>query len=183
MFRKIRKILIAVTVLGCIFAGYVALQPAAANMVRMATIAAPPAEVFARVNDLHKWQEWSPWARLDPDAKVSYEGPQAGYGAAFLWSGNSDVGEGKMTLVESKPNEKIKFRIDLLKPMAGSNTSEFSFEPDGNSTYVIWRMTGERTFLQRALCIIFGAEKIAGDQFEQGLANLDAAVTGKVAAR
>lgn len=182
MLRTIGKVFKFIAVFLGLFAVYVAVQPANGNIVRMATIDAPPADVFARVNDLHKWQEWSPWAKLDPDAKVSYEGPVAGYGAAFLWSGNSDVGEGKMTLVESKPNEKIKFKIDMLKPMAASSTSEFTFEPDGNSTYVIWRMTGERSFLQRAMCAIFNAEKMAGDQFDQGLANLNAVVTGKTAA-
>ncbi len=179
MLAKIRRALIVLFVLAAVFAFYVAVLPATATVARMATIAAPPAEVFARVNDLHKWQDWSPWARLDPNAKVVFEGPAAGEGAMFAWWGNSDVGEGRMTLVESKPNEKIKFRIDLAKPLAGSNTSEFMFEPEGNGTYVIWKMTGERTFLQRAMCVVFNAEKVAGDQFEQGLVNLDAVVTGK----
>ena len=139
MLSKIRRAFIALLAIVAAFAVYVALQPATATVARTATIAAPPAEVFARVNDLHKWQDWSPWAKLDPNAKSSFEGPVAGVGAAFSWSGNSEVGEGKMTIVESKPNDKIKFKMDFLKPMEASNTTEFLFEPEGNGTYEIGR--------------------------------------------
>jgi len=28
-----------------------------------------------QVNDFHQWDAWSPWAKLDPDAKITFEGP------------------------------------------------------------------------------------------------------------
>src|SRR6266478_5063331 len=96
------KILIALAVIVVVFVVIVALQPADFRVTRSATIPAPPAVVFAQVNDLHNWQAWSPWAKLDPAAKNTFEGPSAGTGAIFKWSGNSDVGEGSMTLTESR---------------------------------------------------------------------------------
>ena len=45
---------------------------------RSATISAPPEKVFVHVNELCKWENWSPWAKIDPHAKSVYEGPAAG---------------------------------------------------------------------------------------------------------
>ena len=36
----------------------IAMQPADFRVERSATIPAPPAEVFAQVNDFHAWKEW-----------------------------------------------------------------------------------------------------------------------------
>ena len=76
----------------------VALQPGAFHIVRSAAISAPQREVFDQVNDFHKWEAWSPWAKLDPAARNSIEGPAAGTGAIFTWSGNKEVGEGRIEL-------------------------------------------------------------------------------------
>jgi|GEM_PF-6909325 len=40
----------------------------------------------------------SPYVSLDPAAKYSFAGPSAGPGASIAWSGNSKVGEGRMTI-------------------------------------------------------------------------------------
>ncbi len=63
----LKKILIGLAVLVALFVVVVALQPSEFQVERTATIAAPPADVFAQVNDLHKWDAWSPWAKLDPE--------------------------------------------------------------------------------------------------------------------
>jgi uncharacterized protein YndB with AHSA1/START domain len=159
------------------FAGYVAMQPAVGTVTRSATIAAPPSAVFPHINDLHKWQDWSPWAKLDPNAKTTFDGPQSGVGAAFAWAGNREIGEGKMTIAESKPDEYIKMNIDFAKPFASTSFAEFQLKPDGAGTNVTWSMTGNRPFFVRAMCIIFNGDKMVGDMFEKGLASLGNAAT------
>ena len=78
----------------------VATRPSGFRIVRTATMAAPAPAVFAQVNDFHRWEAWSPWAKRDPGMKQTYEGAQAGTGAVYTWSGNKEVGEGRMTVVE-----------------------------------------------------------------------------------
>ena len=168
----LKKIALALLLIVLAFAGYVAMQPAVGTVTRSATIAAPPSAVFPYVNDLHKWQDWSPWAKLDPNAKVTFEGPEAGTGAAFSWSGNSEVGEGKMTIVESKPDEYVKMNIDFVKPFANTSVAEFQLKPEGAGTNVTWSMTGDRPFFVRAMCILMNGDKMVGDSFEKGLASL-----------
>ena len=84
-----------------IFLLVAALQPADFRIVRSALISAPPAVLFARVDNLHTWQEFSPWAKLDPNVRNTYEGPDAGVGASFTWSGNAKAGAGRMTIARN----------------------------------------------------------------------------------
>ncbi len=95
------KILIALVVIVVVFLVIVALQPTGYRIVHSATFSAPPAAVFAQVDDFHNWKAWSPWAKLDPSARNTFEGMPAETGAVFTWAGNHKVGEGRMTLTES----------------------------------------------------------------------------------
>lgn len=177
-----KKILIGLIVLVVIvagFAGVVAMQPSEFRIVRSATIPAPPAEVFAQVNDFHNWEAWSPWAKLDPAAKNSFEGPAAGKGAIFKWSGNNEVGEGSMTITESRPSDLIRIKLDFVKPFEGTNITEFTFKPEGDQTVVTWDMSGHNTFMGRVFCLFMNMDKMVGGKFEEGLANLKSVVAAK----
>src|SRR5438045_2986202 len=136
-----KKILLVLGVIVIAFLIVVALQPADFRVVRTASIPASPAAVFVQVNDLHQWQAWSPWEKLDPAMKRSFEGPAAGVGAAYAWAGNKDVGEGRMSITESRPNELVAMKLEFLKPFAATNTTEFVFKPEGNQTVVSWSMS------------------------------------------
>ena len=166
-------ILIAVAVLAVIFVALVTSRPAQFRVSRSATIAASPDVVFSYVNDVHRFQEWSPWAKLDPSATVTYEGPNAGQGASFSWSGGMKVGAGKMTVLESVPPRLVRFRLDFLKPMVATNTAEFTFEPEGDQTLMTWSMTGRNNFMAKMFNLFIDCEKMCGGQFEQGMANLN----------
>src|SRR5262249_55025053 len=93
-FGLFKTILLVLAVIVIAFLSVVAAQPAEYRITRSATIAAPPAEVFPQVNNLHNWEAWSPWAKLDPAAKNTFEGPPEGTGSIFKWSGNDQIGEG-----------------------------------------------------------------------------------------
>ncbi|MET0263087.1 MAG: polyketide cyclase, partial [Rariglobus sp.] len=71
----LKKILIGLGTVFAIFLVIVALQPADFRVERSTVISAPPSKVFSKVNNLRTWQEFSPWAKLDPNAKVTFSGP------------------------------------------------------------------------------------------------------------
>jgi hypothetical protein len=167
-----KKILIGLAVLVFGFVVVVALQPSDFRVERSATMAAPQADIFAQVNDLHKWDAWSPWAKLDPEAKIGFEGPESGQGAAMTWAGNDKVGEGKMTVVESQPNDAVKLKVDFVKPFEGTSNSDFGFKPDGDQTAVTWTMSAHHNFLEKAFCLVMNGKKMIGDDMEKGLAQL-----------
>lgn len=166
------------------FAVVVAMQPNEFRVTRSATIDAPPAAVFAHVNDFHKWDAWSPWAELDPNAKNTFEGPQQGKDAVFRWSGNDDVGEGSMTILESQPPERVGIRLDFVKPMEDTANVTFTFEPqsDGTKTKVTWDMAGENNFVGKAFCLVMRMDKEMEKQFDEGLANMKRVVEAEASA-
>ena len=164
------KILGALVVVVAGLAVVVALQPSDFRISRTATIAAPAPIVFAQVNDFHNWAAWSPWAKVDPAMKQTYEGPPAGAGAIYTWVGNREVGEGRMTIVESRPSDLIRVKLDFVKPLAGTSVAEFTFRPEGDRTAVTWSMTGEQGFVAKAIHLVMSMDRMIGDQFEKGLA-------------
>src|SRR5688572_6068832 len=125
------NILIIVLALVIVFLLVVATRPSRFRVARTATIAAPAPVVFEQVNDFHRWEAWNPWAKVDPAMRQIYEGPPAGTGSVYTWAGNNEVGEGRMTMTESRPAELIKIRMDFLKPFAATSTAVFTFRPDG----------------------------------------------------
>lgn len=155
---------------------FVALQPSTYRVERSATINAPPAQVYGQVYDFEKWQAWSPWAKLDPEAKVTFVGPKSGPGAVMRWAGNDKVGRGAMAITEARPDEAIKIRLDFVEPMAGTSDVAFAFQPDGQATRVIWSIDGEQSFVERLMCTVMGVnlDRMIGDDYERGLANLKA---------
>lgn len=168
----LKKVLIALLGIIAALAVVIALQPSDFRISRSTTIAAPAAAVFEQVNDFHKWDGWSPWAKLDPNMKQSFEGARAGVGARYSWSGNDQVGEGRMTLTESRPSEIIRIKLEFLKPFAATNTAEFSFKADGNQTAVTWSMFGTNNFMAKAFGLFMNMDKLVGGDFEKGLAQL-----------
>src|SRR5437879_1086698 len=102
-------IFLALMFIALIFIIVVAGQPCEFKVSRTATIGASPDKVFPHVNDLHMWEAWSPWAKLDPNSKSTFSGPPAGTGTAMKWEGNNKVGAGTMTITDSKPSGFIRF--------------------------------------------------------------------------
>jgi len=166
------KIVIGVVVVIGVFAVIVAMRPSDFRVERSAVVAAPAPVVFAQVNDLPNWDAWSPFAKLDPAAKQTFEGPRAGTGAALAWAGNKQAGEGRMTITESRPYELIRFRLDFVKPFAVTNTAEFTFTPQGVQTAVTWSMSGRQNFMAKAFCMFMSMDKMVGGEFEKGLAQM-----------
>ena len=169
-----RKLLIVLFVFITLFAIVVAFQPEDFKITRSQQINAPAFLVFAKVNVLQSWQDWSPWAKLDPNVKNTYEGPEFGVGAIFHWAGNSDVGEGRMTITESTNNELVRIKLEFLKPFQATNDTEFVFSTDGTATTVTWSMSGKRSFMEKAFNLLFNMESIVGADFEKGLSAMKA---------
>lgn len=168
----LKKILFALAGVIVVFLIVVALQPSGFSVARSTTIKAPPATPFAHVNNLHKWQAWSPFEKLDPAMKRTFEGPQEGVGAIYRWAGNDQAGAGSMTILESRPGELIRIELDFIEPMAGKAEAQFVFRNEGAGTAVSWTMVGQNHFVGKAMCMFMNMDQMVGGQFAEGLAAL-----------
>jgi len=172
VLRTIILGILAVLVVGTAF---IASRPASFTVERSAAIDAPPEAVFALLNDFHQWGRWSPWEKLDPNLKRTFDGPPSGPGASYAWSGNDDVGEGRMKIVDAKPGESVTIDLEFLKPFPAKNRTTFTLEPSAAGTKVRWAMQGENGFVGKAMSLAMDMDALVGKDFETGLANLNAA--------
>ncbi len=167
-----KKVLVVVVLAVVAFCGFVAMRPGEYTVERKATFAAPPQVVYGLVSDFHHWDEWSPWSKLDPNLKPTFGGNASGVGSTYAWSGNDKVGEGKMTITEVKPNEKVAIQLEFIKPFASTNETLFELKPEGTGTELTWKMNGKANFVFKAMSLFKSADAMMGPDFEKGLANL-----------
>jgi hypothetical protein len=178
----IKKILLGLAAIIALFLTVVATRSANFHVERSATLAASPAALFEQVNNHRKFTVWNPFMKLDPNVKNTYSGPESGVGAVCSWDGNNDIGAGSCTIIESKPGELVRCRMDWKRPMEGTSTVDFTFKPDGDKTIVTWAMYGKNNFIGKAMSLFFDCDKMCGPQFEKGLADLGAVAAGTVTA-
>ncbi len=149
-----------------------ALQPAEFRVTRSIHISAAPGEVFSLIDDLHRWKDWSPWAAIDANTEYAFSGPAAGLGATMMWMGNKDSGQGSLIIVESRPVEAVKVRMEFLKPYRAEHMADFSLQSVGDGTDVTWTVFGRRGLLTRGMGLFFDGDRIMGAFYESGLQQL-----------
>ena len=171
-------ILLAVAAIIGIIALIALTKPDEWTIYRQGAIPGVPAIVFPYMDDLHKFLEWSPWAKLDPAMKLTHGGPPSGSGAHFTWEGNSKVGAGKLTITESRPNELVRCQLDFYKPFRCTNSHEFVLKPEGSQTMVTWTMNGKSPFVFKLFLVFASCDRMMGKDLERGLVNLKALVAG-----
>lgn len=150
--------------------GYAATRPNTFRVERTATIAAPPEKILPLLEDFHRWTEWSPWEKLDPEMKRTYGGAERGRGATYAWEGKK-AGSGRMEITEATPF-RVTFDLNFLKPFKADNTGEFVLQSAGGNTTVTWAMYGPHPFLFRLMGVFMSMDKMAGRDFERGLAEI-----------
>ena len=170
----LKKIGIVVLVLLVLLIVVIATRPAEYQVTRSRTLAAPPEAVYAQIADFHRWRQWSPWENRDPAMTREFSGAPAGTGAVYSWSGNSDVGEGRMTITDARPPQKVGVKLEFIEPFAATSTTDFVLTPTPRGgTNVTWSMSGENNFLAKGMSLFMNMDKMIGNDFEAGLAKLD----------
>lgn len=163
------------TVVAVLIAGfliYVASRPDYFRVQRSLGINASPEKIFPLINDFHEWEAWSPWESVDPAIKRTYSGTPLGKGAIYEWSGNRDIGQGRMEIIESSPPSRVVIKIDFIKPIEAHNTVEFLLDYQGDSTTVTQAMYGPSRYLSKVMSLFFNMDKMVGQKYEEGLANI-----------
>lgn len=169
-FVAILAALIVVVVAGILI--YAATKPDSFSVQRSANIKAPPDKIFALIADLRGWSAWSPYEKKDPDMKRTFSGTASGKGAVYEWTGNKDVGQGRMEIIDVTTPSKVTIKLDFLKPFEAHNTAEFTMVPAGDNTTVTWAMYGPSPYVAKIMGTLFDLDKMIGNDFEAGLAAL-----------
>ena len=174
--RRMKKVLLGIaSVLALaivVVLAVAATKPSTFRIERSAQVNAPATAVYANLEDFHRWKAWSPWEGLDPNLKRDYSGKERGEGAVYSWQGNPDVGSGRMTVVEAKPDRQVNIRLEFFEPFAADNRTIFKLEPSSGSTQVNWAMEGSNNFMGKLMSVFMDMDSMVGKDFERGLDNL-----------
>jgi len=147
-------------------------KPDSFAVQRSIAMNAPPDRIFPFINDYRQWAAWSPYETKDPQMKRTFSATTAGKGATYAWEGDSNVGAGDMTIVDSAPPSRIAIKLNMVKPISASNDVTFTLAPQGGGTNVTWAMQGPVPFFAKIIHVFFNMDKMVGGDMEAGLAKL-----------
>jgi len=150
---------------------YAATKPDTFHVERSVNIKAPPEKIFPFINDFRQWALWTPYNR-DPAMKITYGGNASGKGATYAWVGNSDVGQGDMSISDAIAPNKVVLDLHMIKPFEARNVVVFTIEAAGDSAKVTWGMDGTNPLISKVMGLFFNMDNMIGRDFEVGLAKL-----------
>ena len=167
MIKKLFYLLLGIIVLILIVA---ALLPGTYTVERSVEIARPPEVVYPLVADYNNWLEWSPWPKLDPEAKQTVTGTPGAPGHHWSWEGETS-GVGSMTIESVEANRSVQAKLVFKKPMESEADDSILLEPTPTGTKVTWRNSGNLPYTIGRFFGL-GIEGMLGPQFEEGLAGV-----------
>lgn len=170
MLTVLKWLFYLIAAVAIIIVGGSFLLPSQAVVTRSTEIAAPPDKVFAIVGDLRRFNEFSPWADLDPNIKYTFEGPESGVGQKMNWtSDNADVGSGSQTITEYEPPNFVESALHF--GMRGKSAATWDLVPSTTGTKATW---GFRADLDGIPAKWFGLmfDRWIGADYEKGLFKL-----------
>ncbi len=139
--RRIKRALAAVlglaAVAGIALLAIGFLLPGRWQAERSRRLAAPPERVFAHLDSLALWDEWTVWGDMPTQAS----GPGTGVGASRSWD-DPGYGSGRFTITESDPPGHLAYRVEVED---GSIVvvGRFSLTADRGGTLITWREEGD----------------------------------------
>jgi uncharacterized protein YndB with AHSA1/START domain len=167
--KRIGVVLLAAIVLLLVISFFL---PSHVHVERSRVVKAKPEAVFAQINDLHNWNNWMPWNRMDPNMKITYADVTSGPGASYSWqSENENVGNGKLTITKSDPNRLVETEMDFMEHGKGSGA--FSIEEAADGTKVTWSMDSDMGNNPLFKFMGLFMDNMVGGDFEKGLEDLD----------
>ena len=87
---------------------------------------------------------------------------------------HKDIGQGRMEIIESSPPSRIVLKLDFITPFEAHNSVDFTLVTQGDTTVVTQAMYGPSPYISKLMGLFFSMEKMVGQKYEEGLANLKA---------
>ena len=169
--KALRIILLSLAAALAVFLLVGLFLPTTAHVERSITTSANPTAVYEVVSSLRRFNEWSPWFDLDPQAVYTYSGPDRGVGAKVEWTSRQrSVGSGSQEIIAAVPDRSVTMRLDFGSD--GRATARLDITPVDGGSRVTWAF--DTSFAGSYLGRYFGLflDRLVGADYEEGLARL-----------
>lgn len=149
------------------------LLPGQVRVARSIVVQSSPVQLVAYLDGYRRFNDWSPWAGLDPATKYSFSGPEHGVGAHMEWhSDKAEVGSGRQEVISIEGAGRVRWKVAF----AGRDEAEMTFDlaPEDNGTRVTWNI--DMNMGANPVGRWFGLmmDGMIGPDFEHGLDRLKA---------
>jgi hypothetical protein len=145
--------------------------PSTQTVERAILINAPPHVIYAEINDLRRFNEWTPWSERDPDMEVRFEGEDEGVGAEMHWR-SGDMEDGVIRIVANEQDAFVIYEIDFGRGEPVS--SRIDLEQERGSIRVTWRMQADLGWNIPARWLGLFLDLMVGEDYREGLIQLKA---------
>jgi hypothetical protein len=171
----------ALKIIGISVAGLIALALIVAFFVdgkytveREVTINRTKQQVYDYVKYLKNQNQFSVWAKIDPNMKTEFRGEDGTIGFVSAWdSENKQAGKGEQKIIGITEGERIDYEIHFIKPMESTDYAFMEFKSAGDSTATVkWNFHGEMKYPMNLMCLFMDFEKLLGPDLQNGLNNL-----------
>ncbi len=172
----IKKIGLGILIILIVFFAYVATRESKFRYERSGVIQASAEKIFPYISNLKMGGLWSPYEKVDPNMKKTFSGPDGQARSAMDFEGNREAGSGKLETLKVVPNEAVDIKLTMTKPFHAENLIEYRLVPEAEGTRFTWTMSGDGGFIGKFISVLIDCEKMVGEQFSEGIANLKAVV-------
>ncbi|HEY3372317.1 MAG TPA: SRPBCC family protein [Prolixibacteraceae bacterium] len=141
---------------------------------REVTINKPKQEVYEYVKYLKNQNNFSVWAKKDPNMKKVFTGEDGTVGYVSAWeSENPDVGKGEQKIIQINGDGRIDYELHFIEPFESTDYAYMTTDAvSDNQTKVKWGFRGKMKYPMNLMMLTMDLEKQLAPDLEMGLSNL-----------
>lgn len=140
---------------------------------RSVVVNAPTPLVFDYVKHIKNQEQFSKWAMVDPNAKITTTGTDGTVGFVYAWDGNSEAGEGEQEIKGIAEDQRLDLELRFIRPFKGLGHAYFITEAENETqTKVTWGMKSKMNYPMNAMLLFMSIDKMLGNDLQTGLDRL-----------
>lgn len=141
---------------------------------REVTINKSKQEVFDYLKYLKNQDNFSVWAKMDPEMKKEFRGDDATVGFISAWdSKNPDAGKGEQKIIKIAEGERIDYELHFIEPFESTDYAYMTTEAvSENETKVKWGFNGKMKYPMNLMLLTMNMEEMLAPDLENSLSSL-----------
>ena len=138
-------------------------------------------KVFNYIKFIKNMDDYSVWAKIDPDMKQTYSGTDGKVGFIAVWeSGHEHVGKGEQEIKKIVDGISIETELRFIEPFEATDQAILKTDAISDTqTKVTWSFSGNMPYPMNLMLVMIDMEKELGVPLAKGLENLKAIMEKK----
>ena len=172
--KIVKNMLLALAAIVIIILVLAAIVPSDFEVEREVTINRSNTEVFEYTKYLKNQEQFSVWAKMDPNMKREFTGVDGTAGFISAWeSDNPDVGKGEQEITKVDDGKRIDYQLRFLEPFESTSNAYMIFNGlDSTTTSIKWGFEGGMPYPMGLMLLFMDMDAELGKDLQDGLDNL-----------